>query len=454
MKHKKYFCLFLIIIFGTCIQAQSREWTLDECISYAIENNISIIQTELDYKSALIEKKDAKGNFLPKVNANANHSWNVGLNQDITTGIYKNQTNQYTSTGANVEVDIYKGLQNQNILRKAKLSILLAKYKVSKMQEDIALNVTNSFLEVLFNKEDLLVKKEQLAINEKLYKRSEELSKAGSIPGGDLLDIKATIASNRHDINLAENVLIISKMSLAQLLQLENFKDFDIIDEQAIKLEDNLLDKSPEFIYNQSKNSKIELKIAATDLEIAQKNLSITRGKFVPTLTAYYNINTRISYADVIKVTDLSIINQAADPFFTQFNNNRGQSFGLQLTIPVLNGFSVKNDVERSRLDIERAKITIEQENLELEQNVYTAFTDAKGSASAYDSSIEVLASRQKAFDYSKEKYILGMMNSFDFSQSQTLLINAKSDVLRNKYDYIFKVKVLEYYFGIPLIKK
>ena len=154
MKKNNCFPLVFILLFSLSIQAQTKKWTLEDCVKYAIDNNISIKQTELDTKTADIDKKGAIGNFIPSLNSNASHSWNVGLNQDPTTGLLRNQTTQYSSVGVGAGFDIYKGLQNQNTLRKANLSILAAKYQLTKMQEDVALNVANAFLQVLFNNEN------------------------------------------------------------------------------------------------------------------------------------------------------------------------------------------------------------------------------------------------------------------------------------------------------------
>ena len=455
MKKNSCISFVFIVFFGLSTHAQSKKWTLEECIKYAIQNNISIKQTELDTKTAEIDKKGAVGNFLPSLNANASHSWNIGLNQDITTGLLRNQTTQFTSAGANVGIDIYKGLQNQNTLRKANLSIVAAKYQLLKMQEDIALNVANAFLQVLFNKENLKVQQQQLAINQKQYSRSEELVKAGSVPRGDLLDIKATVASNNQNVINAENTLLISKLSLAQLLQLKEFDSFDVVDGTDIKDENNIMAQTPTAIYEKAKESRTELKIAKTNLEIAEKNVAIAKGAFQPTLQGFYSFNSRVSYADVPAFDSSGNIigTKSPSPFFTQFSDNKGQSFGAQLSIPIFNGFSTKNNLERTKVSLEKSKIALEQKDLDLQRNVYTAFTDAKGALNAHESSIVALEARQEAYNYAKEKYAVGLMNSFDFNQSQTLLTNAQSEVLRTKYDYIFKIKILEFYFGIPIIK-
>jgi len=455
MEKRSFLSLIVMLVCCVAVQAQPKMWTLEECVKYAIQNNISIKQSELDSKIALIDKKGAIGNFLPSLNASASHSWNIGLNQDITTGLLRNQTTQFTSAGANVGVDIYKGLQNQNTLRKANLSIVAAKYQLLKMQEDIALNVANAFLQVLFNKENLKVQKEQLGINQKQYTRSEELVNAGSIPRGDLLDIKATVASNNQNVIAADNALLISKLSLAQLLQLKDFENFDVVDDTNMRDGNNILAQTPVAIYDKAVESRTELKIARTNLEIAQKDVEIAKGAFQPTLQGFYSFNSRVSYADVLVFDTMGNIigTRNSAPFFNQFSNNKGQSFGAQLSIPIFNGFSVRNNVERSKVSLERSKIAVEQQDLDLQRNVFTAFTDAKGALNAHESSVVALEARQGAYNYAKERYDVGLMNSFDFNQSQTLLTNAQSEVIRTKYDYIFKIKILEFYFGIPLIK-
>ena len=477
MEKRSFLSLIVMLVCNITIQAQSKKWTLEECVTYAIQNNISIKQSELDSKMALIDKKSAVGRFLPSLNASASHSWNIGLNQDITTGLLQNKTTQFTSAGANVGIDIYRGLQNQNTLRKANLSIVAAKYQLVKMKEDIALNVANAFLQVLFNKENLKVQKEQLRINEKQYARSEELVKVGSIPRGDLLDVKATLALNNQNVITAENSLLISKLSLSHLLQLKDFENFDVVDDTDVKDANNIMAQTPSAIYEKAFEGRTELKIARTNLEIAEKNVAIAKGAFQPTLQGFYSFNSRVAYSDRVTGVIPSTSNPTSivgfvegtnqnvlspnftrvlgnpAPFFDQFNTNKGQSFGMQLSVPVFNGFSARNNVERSKVSLERSKIAVEQQNLDLQRNVYTAFADAKGALNAYESSVAALEARQGAYNYATEKYSVGLMNSFDFNQSQTLLTNAQSEVLRTKYDYIFKIKILEFYFGIPLIK-
>jgi len=455
MKNNNWIPIVLIFFYSLSNQAQTKKWTIEECVNYALVHNISIQQSDLDNQVAVIDKKGAIGNFLPSINANGSHSWNIGLNQNITTGLLENQTTQFTSMGLNAGIDIYKGMQNQNRLRRANLSIIAAQYRLSKMKDDVSLNVANAFLQILFNKENIKVQNEQLTNNEKQLKRTQELVNVGSAPRGDLLDLKATVAADKQKVINAENTFLISKLSLAQLLQLDNFGEFDIADMDNNASQSATMLLSPEVIYAKAKEERVELKIANTNLAIAEKDIVIAKGAHQPTLSGFYGFNSRISYADIPTFNGNVYTGMRSPlPFFTQFNDNKGHNFGLQLSVPILNGFSIRNNIARTKVTYERSKIALNQSELDLERNVYTAFTDAQGASKAYESSVAALDARNEAFNYAQEKYNVGMMNAFDFNQAQTLFANAQSEVLRTKYDFIFKVKVIEFYFGIPIIQK
>ncbi|CAM3538436.1 outer membrane efflux protein [Flavobacterium saliperosum S13] len=473
---KTLFFGLLLVSFHS--KAQTKKWTLEECVNYALEKNISIRNTTLDQQLSDISKRDAYGNFLPSINAQASHSWNIGLNQNITTGLLENQTTQFTSAGLNVGIDIYKGLQNQNQLRKANLSIMASKYQLTKMQEDVSLNVVNAYLQIIFNKENLKVQQEQLAYDNKQLLRSQELVDAGVVPRGDLLDVKATVATDNQRLIAAENALLISKLSLAQLLQLDNFQEFDIVDASSVVGESSILLQDPKAIFEKAKETRTDIKLAETNVKVAERDLMIARGAYQPTLSGFYSFSTRAAYSDRIVGFEPDANNPTSaigyvdgtnqlvlQPNFSpvlgkpksitdQFSDNKGQNFGLSLTIPILNGFSVRNNVARSKVALERSKISLEQTGLDLERTVYTAYTDTKGALKAYEAAVSTLESREQAFNYAKERYEVGLMNVFDFNQSQTLYVNAQSEVLRTKYDYIFRTKILEFYFGIPIVSK
>ena len=448
--------LVFALLLGISTTAQVKKWTIQECVEYALKNNISIKQSELDVKANAIDKKLALGNFFPSLNADASHSWNIGLNQNITTGLLENQTTQFTSARLSSNVAIYNGLQNQNRLRRAKMSQLASQYQLTKMQDDISLYVTNGYLEILFNKENLKVQQSQLANDEKQLIRSQELVDAGVVPRGDLLDMKATVAADKQKVVVAENSFLISRLSLAQLLALEDFQNFDIADVDMEAKPSSVAAQTPEAIVQKANEVRVEIKIAQANLDLTQRDIKIARGGLQPSLTGFYSFSTRASYSDRIVGIDTNgdPILASPLPLFDQFSNNKGHNFGLQLSIPIFNGFTAQGNVDRSKINYEKSKNAFDQAKLDLESNVYKAITDAKGALKTYETSITTLEARQEAFNYAKEKYAVGMLNAFDFNQSQTLYINSQSEVIRAKYDYIFKMKVVELYFGIPIIQK
>ena len=470
--------LLIILTIGFSSNAQIKKWTLQECVEYGLKNNISIRQSELDAKTANIDKKLAVGNFLPNLNANTSHSWNIGLNQNITTGLLENQTIQFTSANLSSNVDIYNGLQNQNRLRRAKMAQTASLYQLSKMQDDISLNIANSYLNILFNKENLKVQEAQLANDEKQLIRSQEMVDAGMVPRGDLLDMKATVANDKQRVVAAENTLFLSRLSLEQLLNLEDFENFDIADTDVDFIVSPVLAETPETIVQKANETRVEIKIAQTNLDIASRDIKIARGALQPSITGFYSFSTRAGYSDrvsgftpntanpfsviaqvegtgqnVLQQNFLPVFSKAA-PVLDQFSDNKGHNFGLQLSIPVFNGFSAKGNVERSKVSYERSNNALAQAKLDLETNVYRSITDAKGALNTYESSVTTMEARKEAFNYAKERYAVGMMNAFDYNQSQTLFINAQSDVIRAKYDALFKMKIVEFYFGIPIIQK
>ena len=480
MKNKtQYFLLLFFISISVFAQNQPKIWTLEECVNYAIKNNITIQRTGLEAKSAVISKTAAIGNFLPNINANASHSWNIGLNQNITTGLLENQTTQFSQGGINANIILYNGLQNQNRLRRANLSIIASQYQLEKIQNDISLNVANAYLQILFNKENVKVQKEQLKNDEQQLQRNTELVAGGIVPRGDLLDSKALVAGDQQKVIVAENALFISKLSLAQLLQLQDYQNFDVADATILQAEKSIvLLEKPETIIAKARQERIEIKLANANLAVAEKDIKIAKGALQPTLSGFYNFSSRVSDnprfigAELNAANPTSTIGQVQgtgqnvirpnfttifggpDAFFSQFSDNKGQNFGLQVSIPILNGFSAKTAVQRAKIALEQSQIASKQANLDLERNVYNAINDAKGALNAYESSVVAFDARKEALNYAKEKFAVGMMNSFSLNQSQTLYAAAESELLRTKYDYIFKVKVVEFYFGIPLSKK
>ena len=475
--------LSLILLFSFILSVQSQEtnpdikrWTLRECVDYAIENNISVKQSENNIALAEVDKRAAIGNFIPNLNFSSSAAWNSGLTTDATTGVLINQTTQTTNGGFSSGVAIYRGLRNQNELRRAELSILASQYQLDKMKDDISLFVINAYLEVLFSKEAVNVAIPQVEITQEQLTRTSQLVDAGTIPRGDLLDVEATLANDEQNLIITENRVRLAKISLAQLLQLEDYDSFDIADEEIETLPlINLPEYSVDMIYEKALETRNEIKVAKTNIEIAESDVKLAKGALQPTLSGFYNWNSRYSDRDRIVGTAIDpnnptvVIGQVettgdnvispnfgpvlgpADDFFGQINDNKGSAFGLSLQIPILNGFSASNTVRRAKINFDQQKYQLEQEELDLEKIIHQVYTDAVGALKLYDATKRSLEAREVSFEYAQERFDVGVLNSFDYSQIKNRLVTANSDFLRAKYDFIFRVKLLEYYYGIPV---
>ncbi len=455
--------------------SQQKEWTLQECIEYALDNNISVKQSQLDVELADIGISDAFGNFLPGLNASASNSWNTGLTQNVTTGILQTQTTRNFSAGATAGLTLFDGLRNFKEYQYAKMSKLASEYSLEQMKDDIALFVANAYLQVLFNKENLKVIQSQHQITLEQLERAEALVEAGSLPRGDLLEIKATSANEVQRMIVAENQIEISLVSLAQLLLIEDYENFDIADRDYEVFGSEVLEMPVSQVIDAAEEERYEVKVAEMNTELAEKELEIARGAYWPTLGAFFNYNTResgtgkyisggldpdepyrqIGFVESTKeiVVAPNMVTEIGNPlpFFEQLQLNDGISYGVQLSVPIFNGFSTRNQVKRRKVNVLRSEYQLEQTRLDLEANVYQAYTDARGALKAYEAALVAREAQVLAYEYATERYNVGMTNAFDFSQAKFNLENAESEVVRTKYDYIFKLKVLELYFGVPI---
>ena len=438
----------------------------------AVEKNISIKQSELAGIEAEINKKDAKGNFFPSINAQANHSWNIGLNQDITRGTLENKTTQYTSLGASLSVDLYKGLRNLNQMHRANLALLASQYQLDDMKDDVRLMVANAYLQIMFNIEILEVQKSQLAVTREDAERTQKMIEAGTRIKADLLEIEATMATQEQAVLIAENNLRLSKINLAQMLLITDYENFDIVVMDMDVPFAEILVQNPKDIYEKALTHRNDIKLLLTNIAIAEKDVQLAKGSLQPNLSAFYGFNSRVSYADRVTgngvFTDVPIgfVSTTKDPvlrtvegnktigplpFGEQFNLNKGHNLGLRLSIPVFNGNAARNNVERTKVNLLRQQNQLEQEKLTLENTINQAYNTAQGAFKLYEASRKTADARQRAYQDAINRYEAGVLNSFDFNQIKQRFDAAASDVVRAKFDYIFKLKVLEFYFGLTI---
>lgn len=435
IKYNKTLLIFLL--FFSISSIAQEKLSLKECINRAIEKNISIKNSSLDLLNSSENKKTAIGNFLPSLNINGNHSWNTGLTQNITTGILENQTTENSSMNMSVGIDVFNGLANIRRLHRANLDLLAKKYQLEDMKEDISLLVANSYLQILFNKEQLDVQKSQLKISQEELNNAKEKFNNGVIPEGNLFEIEANLALSEQNVIMAENSYQLSKLSLSQLLMFGDSDNFDIADENYEIPQTDIINKSAKEILEEAMKNRNDIKLAETNLEIAIKDEQISRSSLLPSATAFYSYNSRV-------------IMDAPTSLKSQFDLNAGESIGLQLNIPILNGWSSRVGIKKSKLNVLRSKNLLDQTKMDLENTIYQALNDAKGAMKSYEAAKKSEIARKTAYEYAKERFENGALNTINYFQAQQLFETSQSELIKAKYDYIFKIKVLEFYFGIP----
>lgn len=454
------------------LTAQDKAYTLEECVLMALDKNISIKQSELDIENAEIDKEDAIGSFLPRVNAQSQHIWNNGLSQNITNGLIENLTTQFSSFGGNIGVTLFNGKQNINQLSRANLNLIARQYQLDDMKDDISLFVANAYLQVMFNRELAQVQRFQLEITKEDLERTKVRIEAGVLTQADIFDIEANLASQEQALVQAENNYRLSLISLAQLLLITDYENFQIADEDFDIPFSDILSQKPKEIYEKALTIRNDIKLGVANIELAKKDIEIAKGALMPSLTAFYNYNTRISYSDrfvetgnlietpigFVKGTGESVVTQfseraIAEPlsFGTQFGQNDGHSYGVSLNIPIFNGSSVRNNIKRRKLNLKRIENQFEQTKLDLENTVNQAYLNTQGAVKFFEAAEKTLKARQEAFQIAQNRFDAGVMNSFDFIQAKQRYQISASDIVRAKFDYIFKLKVLEFYFGLKL---
>ncbi len=440
MKTKIVLLATLLTTLG--INAQ-KKWTLKECVDYALKNNITIKQNKLNVDQAKLDVKIAEGNFLPDLNASSSGTFNSGLSPD-GTGVLQNTQNfssnfQFASQGL-----IFNGFKNINNKEQSLLQVKGSEFDLAVIENDVSLNVVNTYLNVLFAKENLSVAQTQSEISKKQIERAKAQFEAGAIPKGDLLNVESTAANDIQNVIIQENTLNIALLRLSQLLQISN-ENFDVAVIDVNSPSAVLLYDNAKQVYDKALTNRPEISKAKLDVKNAEIGVELAKGDYLPTLS--YSLGLSSSYFH--RFTNIL---QANDFFFSQIQDRIQYSVGLSLNIPIFNRFQTKNRVAKSRINKKAFELALENQKLELEQTIEQAFLDAKAAAKTFEAAQISLAAQKEAFKNAQTSYEYGSMTQFDFDQVRNRLVNSQGAMIRAKYDYIFKTKVLKFYFGESII--
>lgn len=473
---KKIIFLFCLAAFAAIkpVKAQSPNvWTLQQCIDYAIKNNIQVKQSELSAQSDKYTLQQSEAEVLPSLNGIAAHNYNFGRTIDPFTNQFATDKVLSQNFSLSSSVNLFNGLKTYNTIKQNQYNYLASKYEVDRMKNDVSLNVATGYLQILFNEELMEVAKGQVDISNKQVEQTEKLVDAGTLAKGNLYDIQAQLASDELSFINAQNQLDLSYLVLAQLLNLDSVDNFKIVKPEIIFPDSPVLTSTSGQIYSTAVATLPQIKSAEFKLRSSERALSVAKGEISPRLslngsygTGYSGLSKDIVGAPVFTgYQPNGFITSSGDPvliptystdlrvisYSDQYKDNLNKNIGLQLAIPIFNGFQTKNLISQAKIQKQNADYNLELEKNQLRKTIQQAYADANAALKKYYATLKAHDAIQESFKYAEQKFNLGVVNSLDYVTATGKLLKAQSDLLQAKYDYVFKTKVLDFYQGKPI---
>ena len=438
-----FFLVFALSI--TTIFAQ-KIWTLEDCINYAFENNIQIKQSKLQIESIQVDLKQSKFEFAPSLNGSASYSYNWRKSQDPTNTIINNNTGS-ANFGLSSGLTLFDGFQNYNTVKRNELAYTSSQYDSEKMENDIALQLTGAYLNIIFNHEMLMVAQNQADITKQQIERTRNLVEAGTLPKGDLLEIEAQGLMEEVNVIKADNNLSLSYLDLLQILDLSANEEFEI-ERPNINIDDELSVIPSEQVYANAVSFMPEIKRAELDVLSSNRSIMIAKGAALPSLSLRSGINTSYYDSRLIDFTDPT---SPVIAFWDQMSDNVSKYLTLSLSVPIFNAYQTTTRIKQAKIQNINSKFNLDLAKNTLRKSIEQKYFDAIAAYKTYHASKATAKSLKEAFKYTEEKFTLGMLNSVEYNLAKSRLTQAESDLLRAKFDYIFKTKILDFYMGVPL---
>ncbi|HRZ97066.1 MAG TPA: TolC family protein [Paludibacter sp.] len=421
MKTKIFFlagALFVTLF----VSAQKKQMTLQECIDIALQNNRNIKQKEITKKSNEIAYSQSKLNLLPNLNGSASQGWSFGRSQ-LADGTYQNINSSSTSYGLSGGITIFDGLRlKYNI--DAKLADLKAsEADLQLIQRDMIMSVSTAFLNVLLDKELLQVATDQLTLTKSKIEQQKSLVKAGKLAEGEIYELLAQEAKEEQSKIKADNALSQAYLELSQILEMDSSENFDIvIPENLVESELKLL--NPNLVYDSAVVNRPDIKSAEYRLKSSERNVDIAKSYFYPTLDFGANIG---------------------GGFYNSVNVPLNTKVGFDLRIPIFNKFETKNQVKAAKLNVESNRLNLENSKIELRKTVQQAYYNAIAAKARWDAASKSEIASREAFRFVNQKNEAGRATVYELYQAKNNLTQVLSEVAQAKYEYVFRIKILEW---------
>ncbi len=467
----------ILLSYSAYSQTSTKVWTLAEAIEYAKEQNLQIQNAQLNVESAEIGYSQAKANLLPNLTTGASSGMRYGRSIDPTTNLFVDTRVGTINFQAGSNVILFQGRQLANNIKQSQSSLQASQFNLQDSEFNVAVNVASQYLNVLFAKAQLENAQLQVSITGEQLERTKRLVAAGAAPLANQLDIEAQFASDELGVVNAENQLAIATLGLKQSLLLPANEPFEIEDPNIDieQLQISLAD--PDVVYGISSTTQPSIKAAEMNLLAAEYGVKSARGAHLPSLslgfsafTNYSDIRDQVFRPDGTFQTvaaPIGYLGSTGETVFRdqqvpggeirsytpagQFKDNLSQSINLQLSIPLFNRFNVRNNVSRAKIEKQRAEIQTNQAKQTLRQTIESAYYDALAASKSYQANTRRLSSLEEAFRAAESRFNQGAVNAVDYQVASNNLIRARIDLLRAKYELIFRTKVLDFYMGKPL---
>lgn len=431
---KTLFISLITFVFAINFNAQEtpKIWTLEECVSYALENNLQVKQSELTAELYRSEISRAAMAFYPSLSVSGNLGYNFHTTE--SPNVFSN------SLGVSAESTLYNGLRNKKQKELTEQEYALSEMDSQIIKDDILLQVVNAYMSILFYRENLTITKEQYEVGKELVERMQQLVDAGTNAANDLYQVQATLAANEEAMVSAQNDLDYALLELAQILQItpDGFQVEQIeIDIDKAKM----LYKNSNVVFEKALSWRPEIKRAQMNIDNASLNTAIAETGKAPIVGASYSFGTSYYNTEGLDNQD----------YFGQILDNRGHSLGVNASIPIFDRNNTKINVQRAKIQEDIAQTTYQNEYTKLRANIERVYLDAKSALKNYEAAKKSVEAQDEAFRTAKEQFDLGVMTSYDFEQVRNQLVQAQASFASAKYNYFFRLKVLEYYYGLPL---
>jgi len=446
---KKNIFIFVFLAYGQVFS--QKLWTLDDCLKYALDNNIQYKRAELEVKLSSANATQSIMEMVPTLSGDASYGKAIGRAYNYNTNSYQDATVNSGSLSLSGSVTLFQGFSLVNGARASRYDFEKAKASLATERKNLSLNIMVKYIDVLFKRDLYKAAVQQEAISKQDLEKEENLFNLGGVSNAEYLEIKAQYARSSADVVSYQNQYQLVLIDLAQLLEIPDVIGFNIATPASV---DSSLsyDLSPMDSVLAEKDSWFpEIKVAQNNMRAREMNYYSAIGQFSPRFYLGYSMSSWFAdnAADPRDPTGKTIY--PTYDYQRQVNDNRLKVISIGLSIPILDRFSAQTNKTRKRIAYNDARYSYQQTVNAATKEVINAYMEANGAWNNYMAAKDKIEASDAAWNATKEKYDLGSASSIELGIAQKNLFEATTNYINSKYSYVLRKEILDYYQGKPL---